>query len=654
MCGLVGLFDGRAKRDFDRGLLVRMADSIAHRGPDADGFFQAPGIALAHRRLAIIDLSSGQQPMYSADGKAVIVFNGEIYNFGELTTELKGLGQIFRTHSDTEVILNAWRAWGPACVARFSGMFAFALWDMEQETLFIARDHLGKKPLYYAIAADRRMAFASELKAMLQCPWVPRRISAEAVEDYFALGYVPDPKSIYRDVHKLPPAHALLWRKGAAAPTITSYWDLDLGQTHKLSATDAAEELSHRFKKAVTRRLMAEVPLGAFLSGGVDSSGVVAHMATASSQPVKTCTIGFGEGSHDERQYARAMAERYHTQHAEKVLDPDFTVRSPDLLDRVAAAYDEPFADSSAIPTYQVCAAARESVTVALSGDGGDEALGGYRRYRWHMHEHAMRRAIPGAIRGPLFGFLGSVYPHMAWAPRFLRARATFRELAMDASTAYLNNVATVRDDLRGELFAQPFTSDLQSYRAVDGIAALMAKAPGDDPLLQAQYIDSKTWLAGRMLVKVDRASMAHGLEVRSPLLDYELFQWAVSLPARLKIDGNEGKAVLKRSLEPLVPHELLYRPKQGFGMPIAAWLRGNLRSVITRAIASPVLLDAGYFKPDVLRRLVSEHTAGQRDHSAALWSILMFERFLAREARQPAFQEREWQADLREAVPAE
>jgi asparagine synthase (glutamine-hydrolysing) len=654
MCGIAGLFDGRGKRDFEHGLLKRMADSIAHRGPDADGFYLAPGVALAHRRLAIIDLSSGQQPMFSTDGAAVIVFNGEIYNFGELTRELKALGQVFRTHSDTEVILNAWRAWGPACVTRFSGMFAFALWDIEQETLFLARDHLGKKPLYYTITADRRMAFASELKAILQCPWVSRRISAEAVEDYFALGYVPDPKSIYCDVLKLPPAHALVWRKGAAAPVLYAYWDLNLTQGSKLSAGDAAEELSSRFKNAVTRRLMAEVPLGAFLSGGVDSSGVVAHMAQASAQPIKTCTIGFGEDSHDERKYARIMAERYRTCHVEKVLDPDFTARAPHLLDRVAAAYDEPFADSSAIPTYQVCAAARESVTVALSGDGGDEAFGGYRRYRWHMREHAVRGALPGWMRSPVFGFLGTVYPHMAWAPRVLRARATFRELAMDEPTAYLNNVAAVRDDVRAELYAPGFKSDLQSYRAVDGISALMRKAPADDPLLQAQYVDAKTWLAGRMLVKVDRASMAHGLEVRSPLLDYELFQWALSLPARLKIDGNKHKAVLKKSLEPLVPHELMYRPKQGFGMPISAWFRGNLRPVIAKAITSPTLLDAGYFKPAALSRMVDEHISGRRDHGAVLWSILMFERFLAREQQSSETVDEDWQSRRREAVPAE
>jgi len=635
MCGIAGLFDGMGKQRFDRDMLQRMADAIAHRGPDAEGFHVEPGLAIAHRRLAIIDLASGQQPMFSADGKVVIVFNGEIYNFQELRGTLQGLGYAFRTHSDTEVILNAWRAWGPDSVKRLSGMFAFVIWDEGQETLFMARDHMGKKPLYYSIDHNRRMAFASELKALMPCHWISRRISPQAVEDYMGLGYVPDPKSIYSAISKLPPGHMIVWKRGRA-PVLSAYWDLDLSRQSSISPEDAADELTQRLKLAVKRRMVAEVPLGAFLSGGVDSSGVVAHMAGASAQPIRTCTIGFGEDTHDERSYARAMARRYNTRHTEKVLDADFTTSRPDLLDRVAQAYDEPFADNSAIPTYQVCAAARESVTVALSGDGGDEAFGGYRRYRWHMREHAVRAAIPANLRKLTFGTLARVYPQMNWAPRFLRAKTTFRELAQSAAGAYFNNVAMTNDDLRDALYASSFKSDLQSYRVSQSIGDLMQAAPGDDPLLQAQYVDAKTWLAGRMLVKVDRASMANSLEVRSPLLDYELFQWGLSLPARLKIEGNNQKAVLKRALEPFVPYDLLYRPKQGFGVPMAAWLRGNLAPTITKALASPLLLDSGYFNPNVLRRIGSEHNSGQRDHAAVLWGLLMFERFLSREAQRP------------------
>jgi asparagine synthase (glutamine-hydrolysing) len=633
MCGIAGLFDSSGALPFDHGLLKRMADAIAHRGPDAEGFHFDEGVALAHRRLAIIDLASGQQPMFTADKNVVIVFNGEIYNFGDLTAELKALGHVFQTRSDTEVILHAWQAWGADCVKRLSGMFAFALWDKRRQTFLLARDHLGKKPLYYSITGDVRLAFASELKALMACPWISRAVSPQAVEDYFGLGYVPDPKSIYRDILKLPPGHMLLWKRGQR-PQLSAYWDLDLSQRPDISPEAAVDELTARLQHAVKRRLMADVPLGAFLSGGVDSSGIVAHMAKSQTSPVKTCTIGFGEDSHDERKYARKLAQQYGTDHAEKVIAADFPTSAPQLIDDVAAIYDEPFADSSAVPTYQVCAAARESVTVALSGDGGDEAFAGYRRYPWHMREHAVRAVLPAGLRRSVFGVLGRAYPQLAWAPRFLRARTTFRELAEEPAEAYFNSVSAMSTDLRESLYAPAFTSDLQGYRAYHTVARLMAAAPADNPLLQAQYVDAKTWLAGRMLVKVDRASMAHGLEVRSPFLDYELFQWALSLPARLKISQGQQKAVLKRSLEPLVPRELLYRPKQGFCMPLAAWFRGgSLEPIMRKAIAAPVLLDSGYFKPAALKQLLDQHVTGRRDHAAALWSVLMFERFLAREA---------------------
>jgi asparagine synthase (glutamine-hydrolysing) len=630
VCGIIGLYDGLGREPFDPALVKRMADSIAHRGPDGEGFHIMPGIALGHRRLAIIDLAGGHQPMFSRDGAITVVFNGEIYNFRELAAELKSVGQIFRTRSDTEVILNAWAAWGPDCVKRLHGQFAFALWDSRSETLFIARDRIGKKPLYYAVHENRRLAFASELKALAVCSWIPRQISPQAVEDYLGFGYVPDPKTIYRDVFKLPPAHTLLWRRGEA-PHIAAYWNVTLEVGPRLSAADAAAELDARLNAAVKARLVADVPLGAFLSGGVDSSGIVAHMARLSDTPVKTCTIGFGEASHDERGYARTLAERYRTDHTEKVLPPDSL--SAGLLDQVAAIYDEPFADMSAVPTYRVCGVARGKVTVALSGDGGDEAFAGYRRYRFHLREHAIRAAVPAGIRGPLFGTLARLYPKLDWAPRVLRAKATFAELAEDAAGAYFNSMAMIRDETRLPLYAERFCRELQEYRARDLLTPLIAAAPSDQPLLQAQYADLKTWLAGRMLVKVDRASMAQSLEVRNPLLDHELFQWGLSLPARLKIDGGEQKAVLKKSLEPYVPRELLYRAKQGFTMPMGAWLRGPLLPTIQRAMASPILLDAGIFRREALKNLVVEHASGRRDHTQALWGLWMFERFLSREA---------------------
>ncbi len=632
MCGIVGLFDGREPSAIDVRLLQRMADAIAHRGPDGEGFHLAPGVALGHRRLAIIDVGGGTQPMHTADGLVSVVFNGEIYNFRELMAELAALGHVCRTHSDTEVILHAWRAWGPACVTRFNGMFAFALWDVRAQTLFIARDRLGKKPLYYAMPDGRRLAFASELKALAACSWVTRRISPQAVADYFGYGYVPDPKTIYRDIYKLPPGHMLLWKRGSA-PSIAQYWDLEAPRADaRIDLPEATAETNRRLRIAVERRLMSEVPLGAFLSGGVDSSGVVAHMAGLMGAPVNTCTIGFGEASHDERDYARQMAERYATDHVERVVAPEALTDDMGLLDRIAATYDEPFADNSALPTYKVCAIARERVTVALSGDGGDEGFAGYRRYLWHVREDRVRRLLPAAIRGPVFGTLARLYPQLGWAPRVFRAKATFRELASSAADAYFSGLAVMNETMWNSLTRPAFRRSLQGYRSRDVVAELFARAPSDDPLFQAQYVDTKTWLAGRMLVKVDRASMAHGLEVRSPFLDHELFSWATNLPANLKLDGGEYKAVLKKALEPMVPRELLYRPKQGFATPVAAWLRGPLRPAIAAALASPLLLDTEIFEPARLRELLADHQSGRRDNSQSLWALLMFERFLARD----------------------
>jgi asparagine synthase (glutamine-hydrolysing) len=511
-------------------------------------------------------------------------------------------------------------------------MFAFALWDARQQTLFIARDRLGKKPLYYTIADGRRLAFASELKALATCPWVTRRISPQAVADYFGFGYVPDPKTIYADIFKLPPAHTLLWTRGRA-PQIARYWDLPAPQDTRLSLADAAAETDARLHAAVKRRLVADVPLGAFLSGGVDSSGVVAHMADLSASPVKTCTIGFGEASFDERIYARQMSDRYRTDHLERVVSPETLTFDPGLLDRIAATYDEPFADNSALPTYRVCAIARERVTVALSGDGGDEAFGGYRRYLWHVREDQVRRLLPGPIRRTVFGALARIYPDLPWAPRIFRARATFHELAQPTADAYFANVAVIRAPLWRELCTPQFTRALQGYRPQQVIADIMRAAPGRDVLLQAQYVDMKTWLAGRMLVKVDRASMAHSLEVRCPLLDHDLFAWAATLPARLKMDGKDYKIALKKALEPLVPHDLLYRPKQGFAVPVGSWLRGALRPALARAVASPLLADTGVFEPSALKTMVGAHQRGRHDYTAQLWAVLMFERFLAHDA---------------------
>jgi asparagine synthase (glutamine-hydrolysing) len=626
MCGLAGIFDSRSGGEISERLLSAMRDRLVHRGPDGFGNHLAPGIGLAHRRLAIVDLGGGHQPLYNEDGQVVVVFNGEIYNFQSLVRELEQAGHTFRTRSDTEVIVHGWEQWGPDCVRRFHGMFAFALWDARSETLFLARDRLGKKPLYYTLLHDGRLLFASELKALLVCPETSRRIDPLAIEDYLAFGYVPEPRSIYLGVEKLPPAHRMVWRRGGQ-PRIDAYWQLRLGRDDCADESACGEELHARFRQAVAERLMADVPLGAFLSGGVDSSGVVALMAGLVDEPINTFCISFGEPAFDESAYAQVVARRYATNHLTRRADPD----DLSMIDRLAGVFDEPFGDCSALPTYRVCALARERVKVALSGDGGDEVFAGYRRYRWHVREERVRSLLPGCVRRPLFGLLGNVYPKLDQAPRWLRAKTTFQELAQDPVEAYGNSVSVISEPLRQSLYTPAMRRALQGYRAVDVLRRHMDEADTDEPLQKAQYADIKTWLPGDILVKVDRTSMAVALEVRAPLLNHELVEWGCSLPAGLKVRQQQGKYLLKRSLEPLVPNDLLYRPKQGFSSPLAVWFRGPL---LERMIGAAQRLGGwGYLDGGRTRRLIDDHTSGKRDHGPVLWSLLMLDAFLQHQA---------------------
>ena len=624
MCGIAGIFDAEGRRPIDRAMLVRMNDTIRHRGPDGDGYYIGPGIGLGHRRLSIIDPTGGDQPMFNEDRTVAVVFNGMIYNFQALTRELIQRGHRFATRCDTEVIVHAWEEWGADCVKRLRGMFAFALWDENKETLFLARDRLGKKPLYYSRLTDGTVLFGSELKALTADPRFDRQIDVTAMEDYFAYGYVPDPKTIYRAARKLPPAHSLTLRRGQAAEPVP-YWDVRFDASGPVSEDEACSELIARLRAAVDMRLISDVPLGAFLSGGVDSSGIVALMAGLVDKPINTFSIAFGHRDFDESDYARVVAERYATDHHVRQVDPD----AFDLVDRLAGIYDEPFGDSSAIPTFRVSALARERVTVALSGDGGDEIFAGYRRYLWHHREEQLRRMLPAGLRRPVFGLLGQVYPKLDRAPRFLRAKHTFQELAADAVEGYFMSVSVLGDGLRRSLYSPALKRELDGYHAIEVLRQHMQAADTDDPLMAAQYADLKTWLAGGILTKVDRASMANSLEVRVPLLDHELVEWSATLPAELKLKGQTGKHLLKRAFEPYVPEDLLYRPKQGFSVPLAAWFRGPLKDRVRQAVTGPTLAETGYFDPTALTRLVDQHQSGARDHSAPLWSLLMFESFL-------------------------
>jgi len=624
MCGIVGIFDTRGQRPIDRGVLERMNESQHHRGPDEGGIHIAPGVGLGHRRLSIIDLRSGHQPLFNEDHTVVVVYNGEIYNFPELMAELAGKGHVFRTRCDTEVIVHAWEEWGAACVDRFRGMFAFALHDASSDTLFLARDRLGIKPLYYSLLADGQLIFGSELKALYEHPGLRREVDPLAVEDYFAYGYVPEPRTILGGTWKLPPGHTLTVHTGRALEAPRQYWDVRFEPTASIAESEASGQLIERLREAVRMRMIAEVPLGAFLSGGVDSSAVVAMMAGLQEDPVNTCSISFGEREYDEAEYAARVAERYRTRHRVERVDPnDF-----DLIDRLASLYDEPFADSSAMPTYRVCGLARKHVTVALSGDGGDENLGGYRRYRHHLYEEKMRAALPLGLRRPLFGLMGRVYPKANWAPRIFRAKATFQALARDTIEGYFHGISVVNDVFRTSMYSPLFRRKLDGYRAIEVLRRHARNADTTRLLSLVQYLDIKTYLVGDILTKVDRASMAHALEVRVPILDHKLVEWMATLPPELKLRRGEGKYVFKKALEPYLPRDVLYRRKMGFAVPLAQWFRGPLRERVRSAVLGPVIADSGVFDMKFLARLVDDHQAGRWDHSAPLWGLLMFEAF--------------------------
>jgi asparagine synthase (glutamine-hydrolysing) len=627
LCGFVGIFDPRGGAPIDRALLSRMARAQTHRGPDGEGAYLAQGIGLGHTRLAIIDLDTGTQPMFNEDRSVVVVYNGEIYNFRDLRRVLSGRGHRFETASDTEVIVHAWEEWGETCVARFRGMFAFALWDDRQKILFLARDRIGIKPLHQAILPDGRLVFASELKALLAHPDLPRRIEPCAIEDYLAYGYVPDPRSIYRGVAKLRPGHWLAWRLGEAAPRERRYWQVRFAARPELTAARAADELIEHLEEAVRLRLVADVPLGAFLSGGIDSSAVVAMMGRHSAAPPDTCTIGFEESDHDETRFAREVALACGTRHhVERTHARDLGV-----IEHLPLIYDEPFADSSAIPTVQLCALARRIVTVALSGDGGDELFAGYRRYRWHLYEERVRRALPAGLRRPLFGVLGDLYPKLDWAPQPLRLKSTLCELAHDAADAYFESVSITSEAIRRGLYTPALRRDLQGYGAVEAIRTHWREAAGEHPLDQAQYVDIVTWLPGDILTKVDRASMAHSLEVRVPFLDHPLVEWAASLPHRLRLSARGSKYVLRSALAPHLPKAVLERRKMGFAVPLATWLRGPLRGLAQTALAEPAFAHSGLFDPAAVARLLAQHQSGRRDHSRAIWALFMFAGFLRR-----------------------
>jgi asparagine synthase (glutamine-hydrolysing) len=603
-----------------------MGDSIAHRGPDAEGFWSAPGIGLVHRRLSIIDLAGGDQPIANEDGSVQVIFNGEIYNFQELRSGLQARGHRFRTHSDTEVLVHLYEEQGESLVERLRGMFAFALWDGKQRQLLLGRDRLGIKPLYVYRDADK-LVFGSELKAILSHPGVERTLDLAALEDYFAFGMVPGQRSIFAKCNKLPPAHSLMVRAESLNGVPRRYWRLCLEAEPQRSVTDWQEAIHAKIEETVKLHLLADVPVGAFLSGGLDSSVVVASCAGMSHEALQTFSIGFDEEGYSELPYARQVSERFGTRHYEEIVKPD----AAGLLDELTRYYDEPFADSSAIPTFLVSRLASRSVKVVLSGDGGDEAFGGYARYVHDLNEAALRRHVPGWLRRTALRSLARIWPKTDWLPRPLRAKTLLTNLALDAGSAYANTLSLCRPPLRRRLIAPDLAAEMNGHQPEAIVRESYTTAPPGDTLGGMIASDVATLLPDDYLVKVDRASMAHGLEVRPPLLDHELLQLAARIPSSWKIHKGKSKWILKQSYHQRLPECVLSRRKQGFEMPLDSWLRGPLREMFESAVLDRQARVGSLVNQTMARKLYQAHLRATGRHGAVLWMLLVLARWADR-----------------------
>ena len=625
MCGIAGIVDLKGREAISPARLKAMTDAIARRGPDGEGRWFAPGVGLGHRRLAIIDPEGGIQPFMSPDQRVALVFNGMIYNFRALRAELEAQGAVFLTDSDTEVLLHGWQIWGEGMVERLDGFFAAAIWDEDRESLFLMRDRWGKKPFYYTRNAAGELLFGSDLDAILAgLDGVPP-IRRDALADYLALGYVPEPKSIFEGIEKLPPAHVLRLDRGGEMREPQKYWTIRVHPQGNCTLDAAVEQLTPLLRSAVRKRLVADVPLGTFLSGGVDSAAMLAIASDIRGPGLDACTMGFDDPSLDETGLAAAVAQRHGAQHhIEKV-----TADAMADLDGLGAAFTEPFADASALPTLHLCAMASRHVKVALSGDGGDELFAGYRRYPHHLAEENVKARLPGWAGRGLFGPLAKAYPALPNAPRVLRAKSTFESLATDAMGGLFRATAILRENDRDRLLGSDARID--AYSTADLLRDHAMQAGTDDPLARAQYVDLMTWLPGRMLVKVDRASMATGVEVRNPLLDIDLATWAARLPTNLKLDGFSGKRVLKAALRAHVPDTILDAKKRGFVAPIGGWMTGRFAGEMERLTERSILLDAGLVERDAVRGMWSDLKGGRADTSRALWTVLMLDRFVTR-----------------------
>lgn len=640
MCGIAGIFN-RNGFGVDPEILIRMTRTLTHRGPDEEGYFlntkkmsafsgtgfplkllshsdfNAKGnVGLGHRRLSIIDLAGGQQPLCNENGSIWVVFNGEIYNFQSLMSDLKSKGHKFRTCSDTETIVHAYEQWGERAIERFRGMFAFALWDENRQQLLLARDRVGKKPLYY-LEEGNRIIFGSEIKAILEAPEISRDLDFTSLSDYLSLLYVPSPKTIFSSIRKLPAAHYAIFTADTFA--VKQYWDLKFFPQLDLTEQQMIDDLLGILDDATRLRMISEVPLGAFLSGGVDSSAVVGMMAKTSQNPVITNSISFSVKKYNEVKYAREVAKIFETDHHEMHVTPE----AIPVIEKLAWHYDEPFADSSAVPTYYVSKTARENVTVSLSGDGGDENFAGYRRYYFDMRENFVRNLIPAAFRRPIFGSIGRIYPKADYLPQLFRGKAFISNVARSPVDAYFFSMSAFSEDQKSQLLNPDVLSMLSGYRTADIFHDIYDGAPAEDHLSKIQYLDIKTYLCEDILTKVDRASMAVSLEVRCPILDHVFMEYVAQIPSKLKLVGTDGKHIFKKALKKYLPDDILYRKKMGFGVPILEWLKGDLkdygRTLVLDGKASRLYLQGKY-----LQKIWNEHQSGLRNRAAELWSVMM------------------------------
>jgi len=622
MCGICGLYNFGSGEPVGEGVLRRMMGVLRHRGPDDEGTYLSPTcpqLGLGHTRLSIIDLASGHQPLSNEDGSVWVVLNGEVYNFKELRADLVARGHRFSTQTDTEVIVHLYEEQGTGCLGHLRGMFAFALWDERRRRLFLARDRLGQKPLVYW-SDGRRFCFASEAKALLRVPGVPRELEPEALHHYLTLAYVPSPLTMFRGIKKLPPAHFLLVGERVAEPS--RYWKPGFEREEERPEEEYAEELRETLREATRLRLRSDVPLGAFLSGGIDSSVTVALMSTLAEEPVKTFAIGSEEKAYDEVAYARLIAERYQTDHHELTVRPDCL----GVLSRLIWFYGEPFADSSAIPTYYVSGLTRRFVTVALTGDAGDECFAGYPRYQAVKLAGYFDR-LPGPLRwliaSPLWQRLPSGVEQKS---RLRRLKKLFGALALPPERRYLTWIASFTEEQKGALYQAGLASETAGLDTASLLAARFADVPERDPLTATTYVDLMTYLPDDLLVKVDIASMAHSLECRSPFLDHHVVELAARMPMSMKLRGFRSKFLLKRAFEDLLPDEILRRGKMGFAVPLSRWFRNELSDFVRDVLLGKQALERGYFQADVVTRLIEEHEENVFDHAYRLWALLWFE----------------------------